>query len=236
MKKYQTTIATVAGVLFIAGMASGVSAAPKFQLFGTAKRAFDPENARNQVISTQFVDDNDFGGVSRPLSNTIPALDNRIQVRYYFQCPRSCGGGAPRISLAVDTTGSNAPEGNAFGYIGDAPNFTACAQNTFVLEDLTDNQARWDISQFGGGGSYVTWDQVEAFFATQASLPGGKQNVRSGALVDDTFPGSPSNLGCAFYDNLVIGGGKLNNHSDVTGRNGPNTCGNVTPPPTETLN
>lgn len=199
---------------------------PRFELFGTATHAKDPTDQRNHVIAmtvapddpTTPAFDNLFGVVRRDINTKITALDDHLSVSYYFPSPRSCGGGSPRIQLAIDTDGNGVSNGNAFGYIGDPPNFTACDQNTWRHEDLTisvmENGAlslRWDLTQFGGA-FYNTWDQVKLFFQ---GFP--DHRVLRGSLVDDTFPGSPAGEGVAFYDDITIGYATLYSASDTIG-------------------
>ena len=52
---------------------------------------------------------------------------------------------------------------------------------------------------------------METFFA---AFPNHK--VTSGALVDDTYPGSPAGQGTAYYDDLSIGKRTLAGWEDTT--------------------
>lgn len=78
-----------------------------------------------------------FGGVRRVINAKITQLDEHLTVRYYFVGPKTCGGGSPRIQLAIDTDGEGVSNGNAFGSIGPSPSFTGCQMNEWVTEDLT---------------------------------------------------------------------------------------------------
>lgn len=132
---------------------------------------------------------------------------------------RTCGGGSPRIQLAVDLNGTGTPDGNAFGYFGPYPSFAACPKGKWTYEDLTDETPRWDVSQLitkglTGLSSFVnTWAQVVTALDTQ--FP--KHVICTGAFVDDTFTGSPSGTGDAFYDLISIGFDTLDNRTDVGG-------------------
>ncbi len=178
----------------------------KFQSFGTARKAQDPAGPHNHVISVD-TSATDFGGVVRPLNVKVHQLDGYLAVNYFFVAPKSCNLGSPRIQLAIDTDGDGVRNGNAFGYIGPFPNFTGCVQGSWQVENLTDRQLRWDLTQFGGA-FYNTWEEVETFFA---ALPA--HVVLRGSLVED--PGASS--GRTFYDNVVIGNRMLRDASDSTG-------------------
>lgn len=202
--------------------------AQNYKLFGSMTDAIDPDQVptTNEVISSSL-DVNDpnalFAVAFRLLKTKIFNLDNQIQLKYYFQAPRSCFGGAPRVQLAIDLNGDNVVDGNAFGYVGTFPNFSGCAPGRWTFEDLTDDQPRWDISQFSAfcsqpgntcpptpPGFVIPWDALETFVS---SFP--NHRVESGALVDDTF-GGPGQAGKAFYDIVAIGNRTLDNWEDTT--------------------
>lgn len=180
----------------------------QFLLFGTAVDAQDPENPANEVISidtTGFA----FGGAFRKLGVKVNDLRNQLSVKAYFTAGTSCGGGSPRIQLRIDDDGDGVADGNAFGYFGPWPNFVGCPTGIWLFEDLTDGELEWDLTQFGGA-FYNTWAQVEAFFA---AFP--NHEVLSGALVDDTFPGSPRGQGVVHYDLVTVGNNTIDGHSDT---------------------
>lgn len=206
--------------------------AQNYKLFGSMVDAIDPDQqpTTNEVISSSL-DANDpntlFAVAFRLLKTKIFNLDNQIQLKYYFQAPRNCFGGAPRIQLAIDLNGDNVVDGNAFGYVGPFPSFSGCTTGRWVFEDLTDDQPRWDISQFTSGpnafcnqpgntcppvppGFVISWDALETFVT---AFP--NHRVESGALADDTF-GGPGQLGKAFYDIVAIGNRTLDNWEDTT--------------------
>jgi len=60
--------------------------------------------------------------VSRTLNAKLADLDNVLEFKSYFE-NRRCGGGSPRIQLAIDLNGDGIPDGNALGYT--APSFAA---------------------------------------------------------------------------------------------------------------
>jgi hypothetical protein len=228
MKRFSLALAILS--LALLPLTAPSSAAPNeaqnYKLFGTMQRAIDPENPDNEVISSTLDVSNPdaiFAGAIRKLDVRVERLDNQVQLKYFFVPPRSCGGGSPRIQLAVDLNGDGRSDGNAFGYVGQPFNFNNCAQSTWVFEDLTDNNRRWDLSQFTSAcnnnpncppasGFVVTWQEMETFFA---SFPTHK--VLTGALVDDTFGGA-GQLGTAYYDNLTIGKRTLDGWEDTTAK------------------
>ncbi len=225
MKRHRTSRSILnlgfAGMLVLA-MVVAVPAThtPRFQLFGTAGHAKDPLDNRNHVISidtTGFA----FGGVFRTINSKITALDDHLSFRAFFVPPSSCGGGAPRIQLAVDTDGDGISNGNLFGHFGPASNFSGCPQNQWIatdftlsaLEDFAQTIGRWDASQLIGALGFSTWDVVKT--AINTTFP--NHMVLRGALVDDTFAGSGRGQGLAFYDDITIGQRTLWEASDTIG-------------------
>jgi hypothetical protein len=98
---------------------SGERDGQKFKLFGAAQDDIDPDNPDNEVISTNITLPTPFfGGVFRdlPPGTKIEMLDNQLEAKYRFSMGRSCGGGSPRIQLAIDLNGDGTSDGNAFGY------------------------------------------------------------------------------------------------------------------------
>ena len=190
-----------------------------FELGGTAARAEDPADSENDVISTN-VTDTTFGFVRRGLKKRTQVEDLSGQVSFHFRFDTggSCGGGSPRIQLAIDTDGDGVSNGNAFGH--PLP-LTGCPANTWLFVDLTDNSAAiWDLSQFNddfpvgapgwpqppitGPGVNPTWSQVLTLFG---AFP--NHHVLTGGVFDDTFTGSGRGSGLGFYDNIEIGDKKL---------------------------
>lgn len=167
----------------------------KFELLFAMMDDHDPQNLTNDVISV----DTTGGNIGVAFRNTPPgfkiaALDHQINLKYYFPA-RSCGGGSPRVQVAIDRDGDGNFDGNAFGYVGHAPFGTGCVTGEWDIIDMTDNIGRWDLSQFGGGMT-MTWDMAEAFITT--SFPNHK--VMSGSLTDDSCSLAPSSCGKAYYD------------------------------------
>jgi hypothetical protein len=179
----------------------------EFILRGAAQKAHDPVDRQNDVVEIDTTEQGAFGSISRRLNLQVTNLDNQIHVRYFFE-EGTCNQGSPRIALSIDTDGDGAPNGNAFGYIGNFPNFNACDAGQWRFEDLTDDsfELEWDLTQFGGP-FYNTWDEVKIFFRTSPN-----HQVLRGALVQD----QPAH---AYYDNLALGELTLRAHSDVSSGN-----------------
>jgi hypothetical protein len=182
----------------------------KFQLFGSARDDIDPQNPTNQVISIEN-SATAFGGATRVIikGTQVAEMDNQVQLKYYFVGTKTCLAGSPRIQLSIDRDGDGDSDGNAFGYLGDKPFGGGCIPERWTFEDMTNEQAKWDLTQFGGSFTN-TWDQMEAFFAVNPN-----HQVLRGTLVEDPTTGGAS-PGKTFYDNLVIGNRTLDDHADTT--------------------
>lgn len=245
-------------IVLVSSLTIGLSAAaqanhkPRFQLirglsadgtfFGTTRHDKDPLDPRNHVIAIDTTDVDgsglnpagifEFGAVRRTLNTKISALDEHLEVSYFFS-GRSCGGGSPRIQLAIDTDGNGVSNGNAFGYIGPPPNFVGCVQNQWVHEDLTLSvleggalSVSWDLTQFAAllppgtiPAFVITWDLAKQIITT--FFP--SHRVLRGSLVDDSsWCGPPQGCvptaaGLAFYDDITIGYLTLYEASDTIG-------------------
>jgi hypothetical protein len=205
-----------------------------FRLGGTAQHAYDPENPANDVIkidttspdpdcNPMLAQDCLFGTVSRTLNTRIAFLDNMVEFKAYFKAPRGCGGGSPRIQLAIDLNGDGMSDGNAFGHFGPLPFGGGCPPpGVWHYEDLTDLAPRWDVSQLIGIGELILppntnpqmipWDLMEMLVST---FPNHK--VCSGALVDDSG-WTPTAEGVAYYDLLSLGRATWVDRADTAGR------------------
>lgn len=222
-------LAWAAGFALLLGSAAVVMAngdgTSGFLLGGNATHAADPQNPSNHVIRIDTLAPPFYGTVSRKLNARIHQLDNMLEFKSYFE-NRSCGGGSPRIQLAIDLDGDGAADGNAFGHV--RPPFTGCPPDTWQYDDVTDALPRWDVSQLVADGfptldqlcpampllplvpgvvcpiqthsGYIPWDVFELVLKTLFPY----HTVCSGALVDDSgwMAGA---AGTAYYDVISLG-------------------------------
>ncbi len=186
----------------------------KFELFYATIDDQDPENPTNDVISVTTTPDYPAGiGLAvrnMPPGIKISALDHQLNVRYFLTPPRICVGGSPRLQIAIDRDGDGQFDGNAFGYVGHAPFGTGCVTGEWDNVDMTDNVARWDLSQLGGGMT-MTWDAAEAFVTS--TYP--NHSVLSGSLTDDSCSFAALACGKAYYDLVTIENRSLENRQDT---------------------
>jgi hypothetical protein len=206
----------------------------RFVLGGTAQVTQDPENPANDVIRIRTDVAPFFGTVSRTVNAKFHELDNMLEVKMWFQPPKTCIGGSPRLQLAVDLDGDGKSDGNVFLDTGVNGSGTGCPQQTWLYEDFTggdgvtglgpfpstgfatpNEENECAAAQLGGPGvpgAGVPFSACEAFFAT---FP--KHRVCTVALVDDTF-GAPGMTGTAYYDLFSAGRATWTDRSDTAGR------------------
>jgi len=185
----------------------------KFELLFAMQDDKDPLNLTNDVISvlTTTAYPAGIGVALRKLEPgiKISALTDQLQLKYYFPS-RSCGGGSPRIQLAIDTDGDGRSNGNAFGYVGHTGFGGGCLTGVWDFVDMTDSvPARWDLTQFGLG--YNNWPTAVA--AMNTAFP--NHRVLTGSLVDDSCGFAPTSCGKAYYDLLTIENRTLENDQDT---------------------
>jgi hypothetical protein len=182
----------------------------KFELQYGMHDSQDPQNVTNDDISVTTTPSVIGVAIRRfPPGIKITALDHQLNLKYYFPA-RTCAGGSPRFQLAIDRDGDGRFDGNAFGYVGHAAFGTGCITGDWDIIDMTDNVARWDLSQLGGGMA-MTWDLAEAFVTT--TYP--NHQVLSGSLVDDSGSFAPGSVGEAHYDLVTMENRTLENHQDT---------------------
>jgi hypothetical protein len=205
-----------------------------YKLFGTAQNGVDPQNPYNDVISFDTTG-GQIAGALRILGDHVQVtmLTNQIELKYYF-FNRSCGGGSPRIQLAIDGDGDGdfkqspgSSDQNVFGYLGDKPFGGGCLMNTWIHEDMTDTVPKWDLSQWAATGKVppcgmtCTWQDVVAYF--QSNWP--NHRVLNAVLVDDSSSFFPADSGCAYFDLVNTGARTYTNREDASGNgSAPNTC------------
>jgi hypothetical protein len=212
-----------------------------YKLFGTAQNGIDPNsngidpnNPYNDVIKFD-TQGGAIAGAIRILGDHVQVkmLTDQIELKYYL-LGRTCGGGSPRIQLAIDGDGDGdfkqfpanpltgtlaSPDQNAFGYLGDKPFGGGCVPNTWVREDMTDAAPKWDLSQWVATGKppacdmTCTWQQVVEYF--QTNWP--NHRVLNAVLVDDSSSFFPADGGCGYFDLVNTGARTYTNHEDASG-------------------
>lgn len=206
----------------------------EFTLFGTATKARDPDNAANQVIKVVTnPSPTGFGGASRNLRVKIATLDHQLSFKTFF-VGRSCGGGAPRMTLLVDANGDGrfvqAPTGPDFAAHGhvNPPLFAGCPMDIWKFEKLTaEGEKRWEttplITLAGptvcgpiGAVTTCTWDELEA--RVTATFP--NHRIIRGFIVDDSCSFFPGSCGTAYYDLITIGNATLETWKDIQDTDG----------------
>jgi hypothetical protein len=207
----------------------------KFELIGVMNDDQDvhPANAADSNATNDTISDiatpGSFALAFRnlPPGIKITAFENQLGLKYYFEAPRSCFAGSPRVTLLVDANGDNkfvqlptGPDFAAHGHV-NPPAFAGCPMETWRYEDLTDALERWEVTPstatsppigpIGGAGD-VNWDGLEA--AITAQFPNHK--ILAGFLVDDScFAALLPSCGKAHYDLLTIENRTLENDQDT---------------------
>jgi hypothetical protein len=225
MKRCLLLLALIGLLVFTTSAPMNAQSSCQFELSGDMQNGTDPENPSNEVITdditgnpTTFESDRAVASRDLPADTQAEEIDNQVNLKYYFVPPRTCAGGSPRIQLAVDgdkdgdfeqTPGG--PDQNAFGYVGNGPFGAGCVPGSWQIQDMTDNVARWDLSQFGGTPAN-TWEEMEAFLTAKYGANG--YQILSGALVDDSG-WAAGGSGVAYYDLLTIGDCTLDGSEDT---------------------
>jgi hypothetical protein len=215
-----------------------------FFLRGTAMRALDPENSKNEVVSLTSVFPGppaQFGSLVRFFRRgvKVPDLDNQLEAKVWFPTlpaqggPTNCGVGSPRMQLAIDRDGDGDFDGNLFGAVGPFPAFAACPQNTWIYEDFTGPDTILGMAGAQGisppqpgspPNEQGEWDTSQlggvAFGVTwsgvEAFMTATHPNHRvcSASLVHD-FGAPPGKM---YADIVSAGDATFNEHEDIAGR------------------
>lgn len=191
----------------------------KFELLGTMVKDIDPENAAghsgnsgggaggNEVISATTTP-GDLAFAWRQLGNIpVKALTNQINLKYYFVFPKQCVAGGTRVVLFIDSDGDGDRDFSANGHINPQGGYTACVQNEWVIEDLTDDQLRWEITGLTPNiipnYPYSKWE----VFADAVTAAFPYHQVLAGFLLDgESCTTLPPGLGCgkAYFDLFTL--------------------------------
>jgi hypothetical protein len=195
--------------------AENLGSGSRFRPFGTgeAEMTRDPENGTNVVLRLE-IGAGEFAGVVRDLRRVqVWQLDHQLNFHRAFVFPHTCGGGSPRMQVAIDSDGDGDFDFNGHGHVRPGLNnsFAGCETSTptgapdgpsvstlvWRFEDLTDEQMRWEVTPatavpppFGpigpaGGANTFTWDMFEA--AIHGAFP--NHRVLRVSLVEDATPG-----------------------------------------------
>ncbi|HEY6021842.1 MAG TPA: hypothetical protein VIY48_18855 [Candidatus Paceibacterota bacterium] len=126
----------------------------------------------NQTSYTELISNtsnasssDDYSGISFtiPASTTVSALGT-LSARYNV-VDTDCGGGSPRFQINVASSTNASSTMNIFAYLGPAPNYTGCQQNTWVTSgNLLDGTKTLDTSQLPGGTAYDSWAHVQSAY------------------------------------------------------------------------
>jgi hypothetical protein len=201
----------------------------KFELFFAMVDDQDPDNATNDVISLEATS-TDIGIAFRnfPPGIKIAALDDQINLKYFFEAPRTCFGGSPRITLLVDANGDGRFDQStgdfaAQGHV-NPPAFGGCLTNQWRIEDLTDLLKRWETTPATalsplpcgpiGAVTTCTWDELEGRITTQ--FP--NHRILGGFLLDGescSFVANGPGCGKAYYDLVTLENRTLENDQDT---------------------
>ena len=97
------------------------------------------------------------------------------------------GGGAPRLSIQLDTNNDNTADGAILIHLGDSPSFIGddAALNAYSNVNLIGNNdvGRYDTSAFGGGSPFTTYSAALALL--------GSADVLQFGIALDTFGNFP---------------------------------------------
>jgi hypothetical protein len=188
----------------------------KFELYGAMMDDKDPNNPTNDVVSANVTPTGPFAYAYRrlPPGIKISALDDQLNLKYYFVGARSCGGGSPRIVLFIDGNGDGTVDFSANGHVNPPLN-QFCEMNKWKIEDLTDDAPRWEITGAMGvipNYPYSPWEALETAVTTM--FPNHK--VLAGFLLDgESCSFHPAACGKAYYDLVTIENRTLENDQDT---------------------
>jgi opacity protein-like surface antigen len=107
---------------------------------------------------------NDFGYVQLPLPSGLTLAQITELSAEFNVTDDDCGGGSPRFAIEYGANQS------AFVYLGPAPTFTGCQQNTWTPTGNlvgTADQCRVDTSQLAAGTQCTTWAAALALVGSQ---------------------------------------------------------------------
>lgn len=122
------------------------------------------------TFALQLTNDAPYGFAFLGLNEGLPlqAL-NKLSFDAYYTAG-SCGGGSPRVSLAIDTDGNGASNGNLNAYAGPHPTYTGCPNGVWSHYDLLDGASRFEGQQLGIGWGITLQQAIAALPPTARAL------------------------------------------------------------------
>lgn len=139
-----------------------------YSLFGTARIVSPGDHSAHSVqIKSSSVTGPGFGGIAFEVPNGFTFNNVVTLSTAYDFTHNSCGGGSPRFQINVVV--SPGVTKSAFVYIGPPPDYTDCAENTWVTTgNLVGPTAFVDTSQLPGGNFYDTFASADAKYGSDA--------------------------------------------------------------------
>lgn len=202
MKRGVKAIAVLGIVGLLVGLSLAPAAArPTWKLFGDAK--FVKEGVGSDPWALRIRSDASpaFGGVAWSPDGPMTFADLLTVSTDFRVTEADCGGGSPRFSISLDTTGDGVRDGSVFVYLGPVPNFSGCGsawQSSGNLIEATDT--RFDSTQFGG-----------PFYGTHAgtlALVGSGTVTRVSLVVDSSWLFGTQTV---LVDNVTVNDSVLSN-------------------------
>lgn len=191
MRKLLFSLATTALALGL--FVAPALAANGHSLFGEAEYV-SPGNGSNRAVKTVSDADPGYGGIDFAVPEGTTFADLQTLSTDYNVTDDDCTNGSPRFQISV-TNGVDT--GNIFAYLGAAPNYTNCPQNTWVNSgDLLEGVNPIDTTQLDNGAFYDP-------YATALTKYGGYE-VTGIQLVTDAGYAFPDGEQTVLFDNTLI--------------------------------
>ncbi len=168
MKKFLVAPAIAgAAALILAGSALAAT----YTLFGGAELV-SPGNASNTAASLVSDATDPYSGIDFEVPDGLTFAELETLSTDYNVTDDDCGGGSPRFTIGLDTTGDGEEDGYVAVYIGPSPNFTDCATGWQSTGNLIGNNDAGRYDATFAGGTLGTYDTTLADFgdATVTSI------------------------------------------------------------------
>jgi hypothetical protein len=169
-KIISSTIAAAVAGLSLSAAVAGAAPATGFTLFGAASLV---SPGHNSSTAAELVSDMNaaepYGGVDLNIPNDMTFGGIETLSTDFNVTNDDCEGGSPRFQIALDTNNDGVADGNAFVYLGTAPNYTDCPLGWQSSGNLAEDADFVDMTQFGGA-FYDTFANAQTIFSTAAVL------------------------------------------------------------------